>query len=112
MAFETQDSHPKRWHQPVRVPQEKGGVFGAAKELVDDLQGWEVDAVDEESLTICITRKNRMLGGTSKIVVCVKGPDGIPNSETHCSSESSGGLLNRDKANVAEFIQKFWMRVT
>jgi hypothetical protein len=35
----------------------------------------------------------------------------MPNSSTHCRSESSGALLSRDKGNVAEFIQKFWMRV-
>lgn len=112
MAFETQDSHAKRWHQPVRVPQNKGDVFGSAKELIDDLDGWVVDRVDEEALTIHATRKNGLLGGTSKITVRVEGPDGIPNSATHCASESTGGLLNRDKANVAEFIQKFWMRMT
>ena len=71
-----------------------------------------VDRVDEEALTIHATRKNGFLGGTSKITVRIEGPDGIPNSATHCASESSGGLLNRDKANVAEFIQKFWMRMT
>lgn len=112
MAFETQDSHSKRWHQPVRVPQNKGDVFGSAKELIDDLEGWDVERVDEDAMTIHATRKNGLLGGTSRITVRVEGPEGIPNSATHCASESSGGLLNRDKANVAEFIQKFWMRMT
>ena len=68
--------------------------------------------VDEEALTITCERRNGFLGGTSTIVVRVNGPEGIPNSETHCASQSTGALMSRDKANVAEFVQKFWMRVT
>ena len=112
MGFETRASHPKRWHQPVRVPINKRDVFGAARELVDDLEGWAVEGVDEDALTITCRRKNGLLAGTSTIVVRVEGPDGIPNSETHCSSESSGAVLARDRANVAEFVRKFWMRMT
>ena len=37
--------------------------------------------------------------------------EGIPSSETHCSSESEGALIPRDRSNVAEFVRKFWMRV-
>lgn len=110
--FETSDDHPKRWHQPVRVPRNKKDVFGAAKEMVDDLSPWKVRAIDDEALTITCERKNGLLSGTSTIVIRVDGPDGIPNSATHCSSESTGGVLSRDRANVQEFIQKFWMRVT
>jgi len=110
--FETRDQHSKRWHQPVRVPRNKRDVFGAARELVDDLSGWVVLAVDEQGLKIDCERDNGLLGGKSRIVVQVKGPDGIPNSETHCSSVSTGALVPRDKANVAEFVQKFWMRLT
>lgn len=111
-SFETSESHANRWHQPVRVPQHKSGIYGSAKEMVEDLPGWTVDAVDDDKLEIHCTRANGALGGTSKIVVRVEGPEGIPNSSTHCRSESSGGLFSRDKKNVAEFIQKFWMRVT
>ena len=110
--FETRASNAKRWHQPVRVPLNKRDAFGAAREMVHDLPGWRVRAVDDDGLTISCERKNGLLGGTSRILVRVEGPDGIPNSETHCSSESSGGVLSRDKANVAEFVRKFWMRVT
>jgi hypothetical protein len=110
--FETSESHPNRWHQPVRVPVGKGDIFSAAREMVADLDGWSVEAVDEQGLSITCQKKGGLLGGTAKIVVRVEGPDGIPNSETHCCSESSGGLLSRDKANVAEFVKKFWMRVT
>lgn len=110
--FETSAEHGNRWHQPVRVPINKADVFGSAREMVDDLEGWVVKSVDEEALTITCERRNGFLGGTSQIVVRVDGPDGIPNSETSCASESQGGLLSRDRANVAEFVRKFWMRVT
>lgn len=83
-----------------------------AKELVEDLDGWVIQSTDDEALTIACEKKGGLLAGTSTIVVRVEGPDGIPNSETHCSSESSSGLLSRDKSNVAEFVKKFWMRVT
>ena len=110
--FQTDAGHPNRWHQPVRVPVGKADVFRAAREMVDDLVGWEVESVDEEALTIVCRKRGGLLGGTSRIVVRVDGPDGIPNSETHCSSESTGALLPRDRKNVAEFVRKFWMRVT
>lgn len=110
--FETSAEHGKRWHQPVRVPVNKTDVFRSARELVEDLPGWEVRTVDEEDLRIRCERKNGFLGGVSSIEVRVEGPEGIPNSETHCVSESQGGLLSRDRSNVAEFVQKFWMRVT
>ncbi len=109
--FETSVDHSNRWHQPVRVPTGRGDIFGAAQELVEDLDGWEVRSVDEETLTITCQRKNGFLGGVSRIVVRVTGPEGIPSSETNCSSESEGALISRDKSNVAEFVRKFWMGV-
>lgn len=109
--FETSDSNSARWHRPVKVPQAKGGVFSAARELVDDLDGWNVERVDEDALSIHCTKANGFLGGTSKITITVTGPDGIPSSETSVVSESDG-ILSRDKKNVASFCQKFWMRVT
>jgi hypothetical protein len=110
--FETSLDHSSRWHQPVRVPVAKGDVYGAAKEMVEDLDGWVVQSTDDETLTIACVKKGGLLGGTANIVVRIEGPDGIPNSETHCSSESTSGLLSRDKGNVTEFVKKFWMRMT
>ena len=110
--FETSLDNSNRWHQPVRVPVGKENVFGAAKEMVEDLPGWKVQSVDEEKLTISCEKEGGLLGGTASILIRVEGPDGIPSSETHCCSESTGGLLSKDKGNVAEFVKKFWMRVT
>jgi len=110
-SFETSESHPGRWHQPVRVPTLKADIFGAAKEMVADLDGWKVVEIDDEALCIQVEKQNGLLGGSSKIEVRVDGPDGIPSSSTSVRSESSGGLLSKDKANVAEFVKKFTMRV-
>ncbi|MAG62930.1 MAG: hypothetical protein QGI93_05950 [Planctomycetota bacterium] len=110
--FETDEDHPGRWHRPVCVPIGKEDVFGSALEMLEDLSRWSVRSVDKDGLSATYERNNGPLRGTSTIVVRVEGPDGLPNSQTHCSSQSDGALLSRDKANVAEFIQKFWMRVT
>ena len=110
-AFETSEAAPNRNHQPVRVPISKENIFGAAKEMCDDLDSWNVVSTDDKALTITCEKQNGFLGGTSRIVVTVDGPDGIPSSTTSVRSESSGALLSRDKGNVAEFIRKFSMRV-
>jgi len=110
-SFETSDQHPGRNHRPVRVPARKGDVFQAARELCEDMHGWRVVEVDEDGLSIRCERDNGFLGGTSQITVRVEGPDDIPNSTTSVRSESTGGVLAKDKAIVAEFVKKFTMRV-
>jgi hypothetical protein len=109
--FETSPDGKSKWLQPVAVPSSKDGVFGTVRELLDDLPGWDVQSVDEEGLSVTVSKGNGFLGGTSKIVITVSGPDGIPSSQTNVTSESDG-LLSRDKSNVATFCQKLWMRVT
>ncbi|MEM9378672.1 MAG: hypothetical protein AAGB93_01900 [Planctomycetota bacterium] len=109
--FETSAAASSKWHRPVAVPSGKEGVFGTVRELLDDMGGWEVDAVDEAECCVRVSKANGFLGGTSKIEIRVTGPDGIPSSETHIVSESDG-LLSRDKSNVATLCRKLWMRVT
>lgn len=109
-SFRTSESNSSRWHQPVRVPIRKQDVFASAKEMCEDL-AWTVLAEDGEALTITCERSGGLLGGTARIVVSVTGPDGIPSSETNVASESSGAVLSKDKAIVAEFVKKFSMRV-
>lgn len=109
--FATSTDAPSKWHRPVAVPSNKEGVFGTVRELLDDLAGWTVDSVDEESLTVHVTKPNGFLGGTSKVTIVVSGPDGIPSSETNVTSESEA-VLSRDRSNVATFCRKLWMRVT
>lgn len=108
--FATSNDAGSRWHRPVAVPSSKEGVYGTVLELVEDL-GWPVESRDEAACTVVLSKKNGPLGGTSRITVTVTGPDGIPSSETNVASESEA-LLSRDKANVAAFCRKLWMRVT
>ncbi len=110
--FETSDGHSGRWHKPVCVPVNRADVFASALEMIADLPGWSVTSTDQDGLRAECERSNGPLRGTSTISIWVEGPEGIPNSTTHCRSTSSGSLLSRDKGNVAEFVQKFWMRVT
>ena len=109
--FETSDGHSGRWHRPLRVPVLKQDIFAAAREMCADLGSWKILEVDETALTITCERPNGLLGGTSRIVVRVDGPDGIPSSETNVVSQSTGAVLPKDKAIVTEFVKKFSMRV-
>ncbi|MFT5050680.1 MAG: hypothetical protein ACI8QZ_002082 [Chlamydiales bacterium] len=108
--FETKDDHPGRWQRPVRVPARKQDIFGAAKEMCEDLEGWTVLEVDDEALRITCECSNGFLAGTSRIKVWVEGPDNIPSSTT-CMTSEGGGPRDRNKANVTEFVKKFTMRV-
>ena len=110
-SFATSESHKSQHHQPIRVPTQRGHIFQAAKEMVDDLDGWELVSADEGAGTLVCKKKNGMLGGTSTITIQVEGPEGIPSTTVNVRSESEGGLLNKDKANVAEFIRPFFRRV-
>lgn len=109
--FQTDAAAGSKWHRPVAVPQGREGVFSSVRELLEDLPGWDVTEVDEGACTVRVAKANGFLGGTSRITIRVEGPDGIPSSETHVTSESDG-LLSRDKQNVATFVRKLFMRVT
>lgn len=110
--FETSDAHAHRWHQPVRVPRVKQSLYEAARELAQDLDGWHLERADDEGLALHVTKSNGFLGGTARVTITVAGPDGIPSSEMQVVSESTGGLLAKDRGNVATFCEKLWMRVT
>ncbi|HRV80423.1 MAG: hypothetical protein H6830_08645 [Planctomycetes bacterium] len=111
-GFSTQDSHSGRWHQPVSVPIHSGDAFQAACELVEDLGGWTDIQVDPKAMVLTCKGPGGLLGKPASIRIWTEGREGMPASTTHCSSEGGGGLLSKDKANVTEFIRKFYMRVT
>ena len=111
-VFSTQDDHPGRWHQPVSVPVNKTDAFGAAIEMVEDLESWSKPEIDQDALSLTCTVAGGLFSKESTVRVWCEGPDGIPSSSTHCRSESNGGLLPRDKKIVAEFIRKLYMRIT
>jgi len=111
MTVETSPNHENPSLRTISVPTRKEDIFGAAREMIDDLQGWEVVSADEEKLEITCRKKGGVLGGTATIVVSVSGPDGIPSATVNVRSTTEGGLLARDKANVMEFVKPFHRRV-
>ena len=110
-SFATSDQNAKPSLRPLRVASLKAGVYGEAKNMVTDLPGWELVSADDERLVLECRRKGGILGGAAKIEIRVEGPDGIPSATVHVRSESQGGLLSRDKQNVAEFLVPFHRRV-
>ncbi len=110
-SFETSDNHKNKHHQPIRVPTLRGDVYRAAKEMIADLAGWDLVSEDAEAGVLSCTKSGGLLGGSSKITVTVEGPEGIPSTTVHVRSESEGGLVSRDKSNVAEFVKPFFRRI-
>ena len=109
--FETSDSNSHMNLKPLRVPSTQDGIYGEAKEMVEDLPDWTLKSADDEKRILVCQRKGGLLSGEATITITVEGPDGIPSSIVNCKSESSGGLMSRDKANVLEFMRPFHRRV-
>jgi hypothetical protein len=109
--FETSDDRPSEAHRPVRVPIPKGDLYRAAREMVEDLDGWRLVRADDEGHVLHCEARGGFLGGTAKVTIRVEGPDDLPVSAVHVLSESEGGLFARDKAIVASFVRPFHRRV-
>lgn len=110
-SFETSDAHRDRRHRPLRVPTRKEHVYREAKELIEFLPGWAMVAEDAATGKITCRRKGGLLSGDATVVVHVDGSDEHPTTTVNVRSESSGGLLSRDRANVTEFMVPFTRRV-
>lgn len=110
-SFESSDSHQQLYLKPLRVPSLKGGIYGTAKELVDDLPGWTLVSEDEGQGVLNCTRAARFLSGQAKVTIQVEGPEDIPSTTVTLKSETDGGLRKCDKANVVEFMKLFHRRV-
>jgi len=110
-SFKTDPGHSNERLRPLRLAMRKEHLFGTAKELVEDLPSWVLDGADEESMTLSCTREGGFLKGPSKVKIQIDGPDEIPNSTVHVSSETASGLLKSDKAVVLEFMVRFHGRV-
>lgn len=110
-AFETRDDAADERLRPLRVPIRPDQVFESAREMVDDLDGWEVAAADAtERVLIC--RKNAgLLGGRAKITIRCEGAPDLPSTTVHVRSESEGAVVARDRAHVLEFLTPFHRRV-
>lgn len=109
--FETSDSHPQSHVRPLRVAMRVDAVFEEARDLVADLPGWSLRRSDDARHVLVCGRRKRLLGGESTITIRCEGPEGVPSTVVHVRSESAGGLLSHDKANVLEFLVPFQRRV-
>ncbi len=110
-SFATSDSNSHANLQPLRVPTLQQDIYSAAKEMVADLAAWTMTSCDDEKLTLVCSRSGGFLSGEATITITVEGPEGMPSSTVNCRSESKGGILSRDKANVMEFMRPFHRRV-
>jgi hypothetical protein len=110
-SFATSDEHSSFHLKPLAVASLKRGVYEEAKDLAGDLPGWRVVAADDEHLQLTCQRAGGALSGTATVTITCEGPDGIPSTVVHVKSETSGGLLSRDKKNVLEFMRLFHRRV-
>lgn len=112
-SFETSDDQSNPNLKTLRLPTLMGDLFGAAKEMVEDLDGWEL-VNEEEGAERCVLtcrRAGGFLGGTSTITITLEAPEGVPATAVNVRSETEGGLMARDKANVAEFVKPYNRRV-
>jgi len=110
-SFETSDQHASTHLRPIRVPVLKNDIYRAAKEMVDDLEAWEiVSESPADGLLVC-RKPGGFLGGTATITIRIEGPEDVPSTTVNARSESDGGLLPRDKSNVLEFMKLFNRRI-
>jgi hypothetical protein len=109
--FESSDSQADLRLKPLRVPRLKDGIFSEAVDLLEALPGWSVVSKDEAKGLIECTRKARLLGGEARVTISFEAPEGVPSTTVKMRSESKGGLLNHDKQNVLEFMEKLRQRV-
>ena len=110
-SFETSDEHAQFHLKPLRVPMRADQVFDEAKDLVVDLSGWSIVRADAEQRVLVCRRSKSVLSSESTITITCQGPEGLPSTVVHVRSESSGGLLSRDRANVLAFMVPFHRRV-
>lgn len=110
-TFETDDRHASQHHRPIRVPSRREGIWAAAKEMVTDMEGWTVVSADDEARVLVCRKQGGLLGGTSTLTVTVEGLADVPSTTVHAKSVTEGGLVPRDKANVAGFIKVFHRRI-
>lgn len=110
-SFETGPEQRDVLLQPLRVPTRAADIYAEAKDMVADLAGWSLLASDDAALTLVCERKAGLLGAPARVTIRVEGPEGLPSSTVHVRSETEGGLLARDRANVLEFMKPFQRRV-
>ncbi len=110
--FETSDSHAQPHFKPLRVAMRADAVWSAAREQAEDLPGWTVVNADENARTVVCKRRKRFLSKEATITITCTGAGDLPSTTVSVRSETIGGFVARDKANVLEFLVPFQRRVS
>jgi len=110
-SFETRDEHSRAELRPLRVAVRREDVYAEARTMVADLALWKLVRADDERLELLCERAAGFLGRPARVTIRIEGPDGIPTASVHVRSQTDGGWLARDKANVREFLEPFSRRV-
>src|SRR5262249_27682043 len=110
-SFSTSDGHAHFNLKPLCVASLKRGVYEEARNLASELPGWRVVSSDDARCSIVCEREGGVLSGPSTVTITLDGPEGIPSTTVNVRSESTRGLLSRDRKNVLEFMRPFHRRV-
>ena len=110
-SFATNDAERNPDLRPVRVPQLFEEVWDEARSLASALPGWRIVEEDSERKVLVCERAGSFLAPASKVTFQFESPAGIPSTTVNARSESTGGLLNRDRARVLEFMRPLHRRV-
>jgi hypothetical protein len=110
-SFETSDRNSSEYHRPIRLPVRRENIWDALKDMVDDMQGWEVVSMDADRRVAVVRKPGGMMSGTATMTITVEGLEDVPSTTVSARCETEGGLMGRDKANVAEFIKVFHRRI-
>jgi hypothetical protein len=110
-SFETSEAHAHFHLKPLRVAIRPDGVYEEARNMVEDLPAWSIVTADDARHVLTCRRERGLLSGPAQITITCAGPADMPTTTVHVRSESAGGLVSRDRANVLEFMVPFHRRV-
>jgi len=109
--FETSDDHAQPHLKPLRVAMRVEAVWDEVKNQVEDLDGWSITNADDAQHVLVCRRRKRFLSGDAQVTIRCEGPADLPSTTVLVRSETAGGMITRDKANILEFIVPFERRV-
>ncbi len=110
-ACETREDATDERLRPLKVPSRPDQVFESAREMVEDLDGWEVVASDASARVLTCRKRGGFFAGTATITIHCEGLEALPSTVVHVRSTTEGGVLARDRALVLEFLTPFHRRV-
>jgi hypothetical protein len=110
-SFETSDQGATPTQQPIRVATRREYIFESAKEMAEDMKGWELVSADAETLLITCTKNGGALGGKSTITITIEGSEEVPSTTVNTKCVTEGGMLARPKAIVESYMKLLFRRV-